>query len=142
MINSRCTDCGATSMDGVLMHNDSCALVSGMATVSSALYTAPVKPASPTPTPEQLRQLSDLFWQFHQDRLNNPELIEMKPYIQPILNIFATFLASIELPEKLHEKVVNPQTVHKENWNQGHNHAIDRCQSVIDALVSELRGVK
>lgn len=138
MINSRCTDCGATSMDGVLMHNDSCALVSGMATVSSALYTAPVKPASPTPTPEQLRQLSDLFWQFHQDRLNNPELIEMKPYIQPILNIFATFLASIELPEKQEETpkdVYGTSGIYKEGWND----YADQCQATIQEFVKELQ---
>ena len=39
---------------------------------------------------EAIKQLSDLFWQFHNDRLADPSIKEMKPYIQPILDRIAT----------------------------------------------------
>lgn len=30
------------------------------------------------------RMISDLMWKFHNDRLDNPNLIDMTPYIKPI----------------------------------------------------------
>lgn len=43
--------------------------------------TSPSTPVAPV---EELRKLADLFWQFHNDRLTNPNLTEMKPYLKPI----------------------------------------------------------
>lgn len=34
---------------------------------------------------EQVRILCDLFWKFHNDRLNDPTINDMTPYVKPIL---------------------------------------------------------
>lgn len=34
---------------------------------------------------DDIKQISDLFWKFHNDRLEDPSVKEMKPYIDPIL---------------------------------------------------------
>lgn len=44
---------------------------------------------SPSAANDELRKLADLFWQFHNDRLADPELTEMEPYVQPILDMVA-----------------------------------------------------
>ena len=45
--------------------------------------------SSSIPPTDQVRMISDLFWQFHNDRLKNHELTEMKPYIQSILDLIS-----------------------------------------------------
>lgn len=49
----------------------------------------------------QVREISQILWQFHNDRLKDPSINEMKPYIQPILDLQAaqTRLALTELLE-------------------------------------------
>lgn len=35
----------------------------------------------------ELREIAELFWSFHNARLADPSINEMKPYIQPILDL-------------------------------------------------------
>jgi hypothetical protein len=57
----------------------------------------------------QLKQLSDLFWQFHNDRLNDPSLTDMTPYLQPVVKLIATERrkAAIEEREKIADLFVH-----------------------------------
>lgn len=50
---------------------------------------------------KELRQLSELFWRFHNDRLDDPTIKEMKPYIQPILDLINQQTQAAELWAKL-----------------------------------------
>lgn len=34
-----------------------------------------------------IKDIAEIFWQFHNDRLDDPSIKEMKPYIQPILDM-------------------------------------------------------
>lgn len=38
-------------------------------------------------TDERVREIAEILWRFHNDRLADPSINEMKPYIQPILDI-------------------------------------------------------
>jgi hypothetical protein len=33
---------------------------------------------------DKLRELAEIFWQFHNDRLKDPSITEMKPYIEQV----------------------------------------------------------
>jgi hypothetical protein len=47
---------------------------------------------------KDIDELTALFWKFHNDRLRNPELVEMDEYIQPILNLITEArIAELEL---------------------------------------------
>lgn len=38
-------------------------------------------------TKSKIRDLAEILWQFHNDRLADPSINEMKPYIEPILDL-------------------------------------------------------
>ena len=42
-----------------------------------------------TDIPTDIHAIAEIFWQFHNDRLKDPSINEMKPYIQPILDMMA-----------------------------------------------------
>lgn len=48
------------------------------------MTAAPTTPDNTGVTPD-IRMLVELFWKFHNDRLDDPSINEMKPYIEPIL---------------------------------------------------------
>lgn len=51
---------------------------------------------------KELRQLSELFWRFHNDRLDDPTIKEMKPYTQPILDLINQQTQAARIDELQH----------------------------------------
>lgn len=114
---------------------------------------------------KEINELAELFWQFHNDRLADPNLTEMKPYIQPILNLLKEqklqLLEEVEgsvmgaIPKKKNlayrqgrelpvlsgiEEKDPPHVKAKKYINYGHNQAIEKIRTQIIKSIKELGG--
>ena len=79
-------------------------------------------------------EIAELFWQFHNDRLDNPNLTEMKPYIQPILDLLDRVRIS-EL-EKLHD-LFSSNTYVYENWDEKITDRISKLRTHPNRAINE-----
>lgn len=90
----------------------------------------------------QNKEIAEIFWKFHNDRLANPELTEMKPYIEPVEQLLlraridglkqankcvdnTIMILTNNLPAMLeHERIYKLRKVHKGEIHKLINHEI------------------
>lgn len=91
----------------------------------------------------RVRELAEIFWKFHNDRLKDPSINEMKPYIQPVLdfieaelqNLRQQLASEVEGLKLRHNSNIYTTTqfnAREEERKTGNNEAIDNVLAIIE----------